>query len=515
MPRSTASSSDGQPLAVVFVHGWSVTSTSTYGYFPARLKHEAEQNGILIDVHDIWLSRYVSFHDEVRIPDLSRAFENAVRNQLKTLLNRRQRFVCITHSTGGPVVRDWWHRYYLYGRRRKCPMSHLIMLAPANFGSALAQLGKGALNRMRSFIGGIEVGQGVLDWLELGSEGAWELNRKWVDAPPTTAGDAPVFPFVLTAQSIDRRFYDTLNSYTGEMGSDGVVRVAAANINTTYLRLEQQDHGVGADGAPEGRLVHTATARAQETAFALVAGKAHSNDTMGIMRSVPDGDIEDATVSLVLRCIAVRTQRQYKTLCAEFREHTAAVVEEERLEKVPRRILPGNRRFVHDSTSMVIFRVVDSEGVRVTDFRLMFTGNEDDPNQLPSGFFIDRQKNRVNRCTLTYFFNYDAFAGAPSVPPTGRVVRGAFPGLERFGLRFEPEPYEGFSHYLPSRLAASQAMIEKVFRPHETTMVEIVANRYVRENAFELQRFDDAFDPSNEPDNSFKRIEPGGDLLSE
>ena len=48
-------------------------------------------------------------------------------------------------------------------------MSHLIMLAPANYGSALAQLGKQRLSRIKSWFEGVEPGQGVLDWLELGS----------------------------------------------------------------------------------------------------------------------------------------------------------------------------------------------------------------------------------------------------------------------------------------------------------------------------------------------------------
>ncbi len=48
---------------------------------------------------------------------------------------------------------------------------------------------------------------------------------------------------MLTGQSIDRSFYDNLNSYTDEAGSDGVVRVAAANMNYGLIRLEQQDNG--------------------------------------------------------------------------------------------------------------------------------------------------------------------------------------------------------------------------------------------------------------------------------
>jgi hypothetical protein len=92
----------------------------------------------------------VSFHDEVRLPDISRAFQAAVTNQLADLIAAGGRIICITHSTGGPSP--------------QCPLSRLIMLAPANFGSALAKLGKGTISRLASWAGGVEPGQGVLDW---------------------------------------------------------------------------------------------------------------------------------------------------------------------------------------------------------------------------------------------------------------------------------------------------------------------------------------------------------------
>lgn len=91
-----------EKLTVVFVHGWSVTHTNTYGEFPERLKAEARRDaGLEIDTRNIWLGKYVSFHDEVRLSDISRAFEAAIRNELADVLGSGGRFACITHSTGG------------------------------------------------------------------------------------------------------------------------------------------------------------------------------------------------------------------------------------------------------------------------------------------------------------------------------------------------------------------------------------------------------------------------------
>jgi triacylglycerol esterase/lipase EstA (alpha/beta hydrolase family) len=71
----------------------------------------------------------------------------AVREDITPSLAAGERFACITHSTGGPVVRTWISNFY--GRELpNCPVSHMVKLAPANHGSALAQLGKGKLSRM-------------------------------------------------------------------------------------------------------------------------------------------------------------------------------------------------------------------------------------------------------------------------------------------------------------------------------------------------------------------------------
>ena len=131
------------------------------------------------------------------------------------------------------------------------------MLAPANHGSALAQLGKGRIARMKFFADGVEPGTGVLDWLELGSDQSWELNREWLAYECVAAG---LYPFVLTGQRIDRAFYDNLNAYTDEAGSDGVVRVAAANMNYGLVRLEQDG---GEPEADQGRVA----ARRPRSAF--------------------------------------------------------------------------------------------------------------------------------------------------------------------------------------------------------------------------------------------------------
>jgi hypothetical protein len=223
-------------MLVVFVHGWSVTNTETYGGLPEALVRNVSRR-LNIQTTHLNLGKYVSFADEVQIDDIARGMQHAINEEVVPKLEKGDRFACITHSTGGPVVRKWIDLYYR-GKLEKRPLGHLVMLAPANHGSALAQLGKGRIARMKFFMDGVEPGTGVLNWLELGSEQSWDLNCEWLTYDCVGGG---LYPFVLTGQKIDRSFYDNLNAYTDEAGSDGVVRVAAANMNYGLIRLVQQD----------------------------------------------------------------------------------------------------------------------------------------------------------------------------------------------------------------------------------------------------------------------------------
>lgn len=490
---------------VVFVHGWSVSNLDTYGGLPARLVAEAARAGVEVTTKDVFLGKYVSFRDEVRVSDIAFAFQRAFERDLAALVRKHGRFVAITHSTGGPVMREWAHRFHAAGGG---PMSHLVMLAPANFGSALAQLGKSRLSRVKTWFQGVEPGSGVLDWLELGSRESWDLNTRWIRGESLAQGPDGVFQFVLTGQTMDRKLYDALNSYTGELGSDGVVRVAAANLNASYVRLEQSPPSSNTDPRkPLSLSLAEPVRRAPRTAMLLVPQKSHSGSERGILRSVKSApgargaDRDRPVVDALLECIGVRTLRQYEQLCTTFEERTLATQTAERVE-VEERLL-GDRHYIHDRRSMVIWRVRDTSGAALTDFDLLFTAGPDaSPNALPEGFVTDRQRNQRDGGTLTHFFNYDAMFGSEELAHRGELLRRARRGTDTFGLRIEPRPATGFVHYLPAEAKPSPELLSVLLRPNETTLVDIVLRRNVREGVFRLKQGTDA-------SGRFDRDEPG------
>jgi hypothetical protein len=447
-------------MHIIFVHGWSVTNTDTYGDLPRWLSEQGAQ----YRVQNVYLGKYISFVDTVTVDDIARAFQQALEDVLGDKI--KEGFACITHSTGGPVVRLWmklFHETNLSG----CPMKHLIMLAPANHGSALAQLGKGTLSRIKGLIEDVEPGVRVLDWLELGSDESWWLNEAWLGYDCVSNG---VYPFVLTGQTIDRSFYDHLNSYTGEAGSDGVVRAAAANMNYSLLRLRQKGRDLDVD----------LSRRAVPTAFGILPKLAHSGDELGIIRSVKSNTAaRHPTARWVLRCLEVNSSADYKKVSDDLAALTVQTQKDERVE-VEKKFF-GTRKYYTDRYSMLVFRLVDDRGATLTDYDLYITGGPNySPDDLPQGFFVDRQRNKRNRGKLTYYLNYDVLRkGLKNPQLEGRIG---------FQLISRPEEdSDSLAFYRPIDFRSDEDAISGILRPNETLMIEIVLERYVDAQVFQIE----------------------------
>lgn len=493
-------------LTLVFVHGYSVTNLNTYGELPQRLKNEAAAYNHSITIQDLFLARYISFNDEVQLSDLAKAFQHALKVQIPS----GSSFICITHSTGAPIVRTWLHLYYANQERALCPLSHLIMLAPANHGSALAQLGKGRLSRIKSWFDQVEPGQKILNWLELGSYEAWQLNKAYIHGEAAECFSKNVFPFVLCGQDIDRKLYDHLNSYTGEVGSDGVVRLASANLNSAYLTLEQSTLQI-IQGKASSELVLTSYTEAPKTALRILSRRSHSGDKMGIVKSIrKDSSDEDGkeTIRAIFDCIAVRQLNDYNQLCERFNSESSTVQTSSALE-LEQKPLKQNQ-YIHDRCAMVIFKLVDSDGNTLGNFDLIFTtGPDKDPDALPNGFIIDRQKNHLDQSSLTYYFNYDLMMGSKEIAHEGEIIRKATNGISSLGIRIRPRPDEGFVRYLPCEINPSAELMKKMIRPNATTMVHISLFRIVSSEALRFEKTTND-DPITK---DFKHTQAGSDFV--
>lgn len=470
-------------MILIFVHGWSVTNTNTYGELPEAVSREAARYNLDIDIRHIHLGRYISFHDEVEVRDIARAFDHALREQIPDNRNGERQFSCITHSTGGPVIRQWIDDYYDGGRALdRLPLRHLVMLAPANHGSPLARLGKQRVGRIKAWFNGIEPGQKVLDWLCIGSDGQWQLNQSFLEYDSVDKG---FYPFVLSGQGIDRKFYDFINSYLDEKGSDGVVRASGANLNYRYVYLEQSDEEVERHtGTPAGT-TRLAPRRSnflrttKTTAMGIFNDYSHSGSKMGIMRSTRARDAARArVVQEILRNLAVDSAAEYRRRVTELNDLTTQEQQK------------GKKQNDIDKYSQIVFWVHDDYGRSFLPDEydlLLLAGRNYQPHKMPKGFLVDKQIN-AGTGRLVFYVNADTLLNLDDYP---------------IGIRVIGRPQEGFSHYLPGEYRSEGATFDEIIQPNETTYVDITLKRQVDEEVFRLG-------PVSDKPKSFRKTKPSG-----
>jgi len=468
-------------MLIIFVHGWSVTHTNTYGDFPKSLAADSSTYGLSINIKHIHLGKYISFHDEVTLDDIAHALDKALRD-LPGNSQEMQEFSCITHSTGGPVIRYWVDKYYGSRELSRLPLKHLVMLAPANHGSSLAVLGKKRVGRIKAWFNNVEPGQRVLDWLSLGSQGQWDLNESFIKYK-CSAND--FYPFVITGQGIDTSFYDFLNGYLVESGSDGVVRVAGANMNYQYLSLTQSDALIN----DKKNVFKLETMKTRPVRFpppvpvAVLSQLSHSGTKMGIMRSKASNANHKLVVDEVLKCLQVRDKDMYEQRISDFTRLT-----QEEQQRIPR-----GKNEVIDQYSMLVFRIHDQNGeiIKKDDYDIiLLAGSAYKENLLPTGFFVDKQMNLSSNC-LVYYINANKMSTIKD-------------GL--FGIRIVARPDKGFSFYHTVEYRSEGLSIDKVITPNETTYIDVKLKRQIDKNVLR-------FTPADKPHVDFKRIRPSGDVL--
>ncbi|MEG3617933.1 hypothetical protein V5T82_05650 [Magnetovibrio sp. PR-2] len=448
-------------MLLLFVHGWSVTNTETYGQMPELIAARANAAGLEIEIQHIYLGRYISFDDEVTMNDVVRAFDTALRNDIPVNKRLTKSFSCITHSTGGPVVREWIEHYYPGGKG--CPLDHLIMLAPANHGSPLATLGKARVGRIKAFVNGVEPGTKILDWLSLGSEEQWELSEKYLTCDYPNQG---VYPFVLTGQTIDNKLYDFLNRYLVEEGSDGVVRASGANMNYTMITLTEDHKDVpvkvrqGWDTLSVRPLVPQEPHSPQPSPFGVVPNASHSGDKIGIMLSPTTANSNQRPViNRIMNCLKVTTPDAYSKSISAFKRLTTETQRDE---------LDGQRY------TTLTFRIRDDAGNPINDYDLFLLGGPNfKPDKLPKGFYVDDQQNKLHKNHLIYYVNYDVMTRKNT----------------NLGIRVVARPKDGLAYYQPVEFKSDSLKLSKFFQPNQTLYIDIVIHRRVKRDVF---RLDDA-----------------------
>jgi pimeloyl-ACP methyl ester carboxylesterase len=225
---------------LLIVHGYSDGSTSFTGladYFVSEQLYKRK---------DIWFVDYSSMDDQATFRD----FADKLNDDYHRICPEFEQVDVACHSTGALVTRAWLAlhavRNQKHGMNRPCPVRHLLMFAPANFGSDLAAMGQSFLGKTRTtFFNShshktdfMESGREVLQGLEPASPLQWELShydlhgRKGAYFNPAHAEQHRCYPFIFAAGCSYTGLQARLLKNRAKPGTDGTVRISGTSLNT-------------------------------------------------------------------------------------------------------------------------------------------------------------------------------------------------------------------------------------------------------------------------------------------
>ena len=487
---------------IVLIHGYSAESKETdsasiesiYGSLPQALRTLYGDNSVV----EIDLSRWVSLEDGLHIDDISRAFDRALHSDAYAHLPAHG-FNVIIHSTGALVIRNWLRKF----SPRPSPLGNLIYLAGANFGSGWADIGKGQLAKWARLVfqAGSEQGLRVLDALEFGSEETIDLHLYFTEAGNSPDRIYKVREHIIIGTQADAHWYEAPIRYAKEDGSDGVIRVAASNLNFIYCRLGPTDEALALDWQSVTAEVEAHLARAGERSiyyekkklslpgtadrpqlpFAIPYQCAHSG-TMGVVT----GDSCRSQVLTLIEQALASDETNWQDRVAFFENETNATYAKASTQQKPS-FWPwsGDPRNQYDKHAQVIFRLRDQDGRPIKHFDIFFNSLEvDRKKSKPFGDLMeDDHINSKSPNVMTFYLRVEKF-------DTDRNVW--VNPLDQAGVTYleitATEPETNSIRYVPLRLKLTRAMLKQWIQPHQTTIFDVELLRIPGPDVFILTK---------------------------
>ncbi|MBI1374565.1 MAG: hypothetical protein GC159_17750 [Phycisphaera sp.] len=481
---------------IVLIHGYSAESEQTtksaiesiYGDLPRVLKGQYGRDRVV----EINLSRYISLDDGISLDDISRGLNRVLNDEYRHLL--KSGFHCVVHSTGALVIRNWLRRF----SAKPSPLQNLVYLAGANFGSGWAHIGKGQFAKWgRMVFQQGERGVRVLHALELGSSWTIDLHRHFLSRGNHPDTDYGVYEHVVIGSQADVGWFAAPIRYAKEDGSDGVVRVAASNLNYNYVRFEPTAEALRIDWKEalrqrnrdrnrqrQGRESWYEVVEASQPGirgrpvipFGIPYECAHSGEKMGVVTG-------EACREQILRMLdlAFKTDADNWAVRVDaYNRETAATYEQVLSDHVPSRWRKWltEPRAQYDKHAQVVIRVRDQDGRPIEHFDVFFNSVLSlRDGSLPINRLMEaKHVNSLTPGVITFYLRTDAFdevadAGKGGWTPRVPLVDGCY--LEVSAA----EPQTEDILYLPMRFEFTPQQLVEYIQPHRTTILDIVLLR--------------------------------------
>jgi len=454
---------------LIFLHGWSDTSVS----FSHLARHLARAGAVAGEaVRSIALGDYLSMSDELRFDDLQAALDRAWDDHGLP----RAPYSCdvIVHSTSALIVRDWLSRHFAVDAS---PVKHLVMLAPANFGSPLAHVGRSMLGRaMKGFVrrqegqGLWQTGAQILRGLELASPFSWELaERDRFGVGEGRYGPGRVLCTVLVGDTGFRG----IKALANEPGGDGTVRIATANLNCAYLRIAITTDQRQEQLVPRIEFQANSCGRA---AFRILPGIDHSSIKLGAPLS---------RLSQAQREVLAHIEHALMVSDAEFspwcQDCEQANAERTQAPQLPR-ARPG---FQH-----TVVRVRDQFDAPVPDYLLEFF----EPGRRDGGALASRihgeaiRSAHVYRADRSYRSLYiDTHRFHRALEQAGGTLGFSLTAFPMLGSGNTVAGFRTFADEDIDDLRLDTRAVAELLQPHRTLLLDIRLEREQTPNVFRLR----------------------------
>ncbi len=489
---------------IVLIHGYSSESPTAdptsisdiYGDLPQRLR-------AAYDVVEVDLSRYVSLNDSVSVSDIARALQRAFLEQHPGLL--KDGFHVVIHSTGALVIRTWIRLF----SPQPSPVRNLVYLAGANLGSGWASIGQGQVARWGRFVfeRGAQRGLKVLRSLELGSSATLDLHLSFIRDGSRMLEDFKVQEFIIIGTQADPDWFEFPIRYAHEDGSDGVVRVAAGNLNFNYLTIEPNEDAALLPWSAVSAAAQAASVQGDFPTYYKIATRslagigarlpipmgipfrcAHSGKSMGIV----SGTDPREQVERMLRLALETTER---TTAAWQRAAVAFAAETDKTYDLARTMRkPGLFNFLaeprnqYDPHAQIIFRLRDQEGnpIPVSSSDIFFVSAQSTKGTIPIQSLIEDTvvSGAAPNCIVFYLrllkFDRRAKDWVDQLAQVGDFA------LEITAIEPAAPVQDPLISYLPVRIPLTSKQLANVVQPHRTTVIDVTLLRLPSPDVYQL-----------------------------
>ena len=311
--------------------------------------------------------------------------------------------------------------------------------------------------------------------------------------------------------------------YGREDGSDGVVRVAASNLNHHYVRI-------GPSLPPEDINWEQAVIFSKRTVEASATGDladfsnadsifagnyytlleeslpgetrpivpfaipyycAHSTEEMGIVSGV---HTREEVLALIRQALSCGSPDEYAGLVVPFSERTEATyakVREGEHQDLLKNLIKGAARFVedflhspqaqYDRHAQIIVCVRDEHGNPINDCSIHFNsfGGGGKPGILIDTLFEDSHQNKTSPDTTTFYLRLEAWDGNTWVDRLAQVD----------GVDLEIDCIDPKTErivFVPLRMRLNAATLSRYLKPHRATLVDVELLRLPARETFSM-----------------------------